>query len=64
MNKKITGRVYGWEGSLAKEEVVSDNLSPWITPLLVHPDDSFREVGLTTFTWGRPTKVYEHDTII
>ena len=24
----------------------------------------FREVGLTTFTWGRPTKVYEHDTII
>ncbi|CQR56991.1 GNAT family N-acetyltransferase [Paenibacillus riograndensis] len=24
----------------------------------------FREVGLTTFTWGRPTKVYGHDTII
>jgi len=24
----------------------------------------FREVGLTTFTWGRPTKVYEHDTIL
>ncbi|MNI91549.1 hypothetical protein D3C73_1492310 [compost metagenome] len=24
----------------------------------------FREVGLTTYTWGRPTKVYEHDTII
>jgi hypothetical protein len=21
---------------------------------------SFREVGLTTFAWGRPTKVYEH----
>lgn len=23
----------------------------------------FREVGLTTFTWGRPTKVYETDAI-
>lgn len=98
----VTGRVYGWEGSIAKEEVLSDDLSPWITPLLVHPDErgnhygkllleyarkeagrlgfktvylttdhigyyekyGFREVGLTTFTWGRPTKVYEHDIII
>ena len=104
----VTGRVYGWRGSLAhepevhEEEVLSDNLSPWITPLLVHPDErgnrygkllleharenagrlgfktvylvtgeigyyekyGFREVGLTTFTWGRPTKIYEHDTII
>lgn len=98
----VTGRVYGWEGSIVKEEVLSDDLSPWITPLLVHPDErgnhygkllleyarkkagrlgfksvylttgeigyyekyGFREVGLTTFTWGRPTKVYEHNTII
>ena len=98
----VTGRVYGWEGSIKKEEVMSDELSPWITPLLVHPDErgnrygkllleyarkdagqlgyeivylttgeidfyekyGFREVGLTTFTWGRPTKVYEHDTIV
>ena len=98
----VSGKVYGWEGSLKKEEVMSDDLTPWITPLLVHPDErgnrygkqlleyarkdagrlgfklvylttgeigyyekyGFREVGLTTFTWGRPTKVYEHDTII
>ena len=87
----VAGRVYGWEGSLAKEEVMSDDLSPWFTPLLVHPDErgnhygkllleyarkeagrlgfksvylttgeigyyekyGFREVGLTTFTWGQ-----------
>jgi ribosomal protein S18 acetylase RimI-like enzyme len=98
----VSGRVYGWEGSIAKPEIRSDELSPWITPLLVHPDErgnhygkmlleharreagrlgfkvvylttgeigyyekyGFREVGLTTFTWGRPTKVYEHDAII
>jgi len=97
----VAGRVYGWTGSLDKPEVLSEELSPWITPLLVHPDErghrygkmlleyaraeagrlgfevvylttgeigyyekyGFREVGLTTFTWGRPTKVYEHDTI-
>lgn len=23
----------------------------------------FREIGIDTFTWGRPTKIYEHDTI-
>ena len=98
----VSGRVYGWEGSLAKDEVLSEELSPWITPLLVHPDErgnlygkllleyarkeagrlgfkivylttnhigyyekyGFREVGLTMFTFGQPTKVYEHDTII
>ena len=98
----VNGKVYGWEGSLAEDEVFSEDLSPWITPLLIHPDErgnrygkllleharkeagrlgfkvvylttgeiryyekyGFREVGLTTFTWGRPTKVYEHDTII
>lgn len=98
----VTGRVYGWEGTLGKAEALSDDLCPWITPLLVHPDErgnrygkllleharkeagrlgfkivylttgeigyyekyGFREVGLTTFTWGRPTKVYEHDTIM
>lgn len=97
----VTGRVYGLEGSIAKPGILSDELSPWITPLLVHPDErgnrygkmlleyarkeagrlgfkavylttgeigyyekyGFREVGLTTFTWGRPTKVYEHDAI-
>jgi GNAT superfamily N-acetyltransferase len=97
----VSGTVYGWEGSLDIDEVLSEKLSPWITPLLVHPDErgnrygmllleharkeagkhgfniiylttgeigyyekyGFREVGLTTFTWGRPTKVYEHSTI-
>jgi ribosomal protein S18 acetylase RimI-like enzyme len=97
----VSGKVYGWEGSLKKNEVTSEELSPWITPLLVHPDErgnsygkllleharreagrlgfkyvylttnhiryyekyGFREVGLTIFTWGRPTKIYEHDTI-
>ncbi len=93
----VTGRVYGWGGPpLATEEVLSEDLSPWIAPLVVHPDErgnrygkllleharmeagrlgfenvylttgeigfyekyGFREVGLTTFTWGRPTKVY------
>jgi len=79
-------------------DVSSDALSPWITPLLVHPGErgnsygkyllehvrreagklgfkavflatgeigyyeryGFSEIGLTTFTWGRPTKIYEH----
>ena len=97
----VSGKVYGWEGSIEKDEILSEELSPWITPLLVHPDErgnrygkmlleharkeagrlgfkivylttgeigyyekyGFREVGLTTFTWGRPTKVYEHDTL-
>jgi ribosomal protein S18 acetylase RimI-like enzyme len=97
----VSGRVYGWEGLIKKEEILSEELSPWITPLLVHPDErgnnygkmlleyarrdasrigfkivylttnhigyyekyGFREVGLTTFTFGHPTKVYEHDVI-
>lgn len=97
----VFGKVYGWEGTISKNEVMSEDLSPWITPLLVHPDErgnsygkyllehvqneagklgfkliylttgeigyyekyGFREVGLTTFTWGRPTKVYEYKTI-
>ena len=97
----VAGRVYGWEGSVKKDEIMSEELTPWITPLIVHPDErgnrygkmlmeyarecacrlgfkvvylttgeigfyekyGFREVGLTTFTWGRPTKVYEHNTI-
>lgn len=97
----VSGKVYGWEGTIAREEVLSEQLSPWITPLLLHPDErgnhygkllldyarkeagrfgykiiylttgeigyyekyGFREVGLTTFTWGRPTKVYETDAI-
>jgi ribosomal protein S18 acetylase RimI-like enzyme len=97
----VSGRVYGWEGSIKQDEVMSEELSPWITPLLVHPDErgnhygkmlleyarrdagcigfkivylttnhigyyekyGFREVGLTTFTFGHPTKVSEHDVI-
>jgi len=97
----VSGKVYGWEGSVKKEEVFAEDLSPWITPLLVHPDErghqygkllleyarkqagllgfervylttgeigfyekyGFREVGLTLFSWGRPTKVYEADIL-
>ena len=97
----VSGKVYGWEGSIKKDEIMSEELSPWITPLLVRPDErgnrygkmlleyarknagrfgfkvvylttgeigyyekyGFREVGLTTFTWGRPTKVYEAEVI-
>ena len=93
----VSGKVYGWEDTLKQGEIMSENLSPWITPLLVHPDErgnsygkllldyarkcagalgfervylttgeivyyekyGFREVGLTTFFGGRPTKVYE-----
>ena len=98
----VAGRVYGWAGSIKKEEIMSEDLSPWITPLLIHPGErgnrygkllleharreagwlgfkfvylttgeigyyekyGFREVGLTIFTWGRPTKVYEHNTLL
>lgn len=98
----VSGRVYGWEGTPKGEEIFSENLSPWITPLLVHPDErgnrygkmlldharteagrmgyktiylttgeinyyekyGFREVGLTCFTWGRPTKIYNAETKI
>ena len=98
----VSGKVYGWEGTLQQEEILSENLSPWITPLLVYPDErgnrygkqllayarkeagrlgfkivylttnhigyyekyGFHEVGLAMFTFGQPTKVYEHDTII
>jgi ribosomal protein S18 acetylase RimI-like enzyme len=101
-HEAVAGRVYGWEGSIKKDEIMSEELSPWITPLVVHPDErgnrygkmlleharkeagrlgfkivylttgeigfyekyGFREVGLTTFTWGRPTKVYEHNMIL
>lgn len=97
VNEAVSGKVYGWEGSLQKDEINCGDLSPWVTPLLVHPSErgnnygklllehakreagrlgfktvylttdhigyyekcGFREVGLTTFTWGRPTKVYE-----
>ena len=100
-NKVVSGKVYGWEGSVRQDEILSENLSPWITPLLVHPDErgnrygklfleyvrkeagrlgfkvvylttgeigyyekyGFREVGLTIFTWGRPTKVYEAEVM-
>ncbi len=97
----VSGKVYGWKGSFTKEEVFSEDLSPWLTPLLIHPDErgnhygklllehvrteagklgfktlyvttgeigyyekyGFREVGLTTFAWGRPTKVYKAEVI-
>jgi ribosomal protein S18 acetylase RimI-like enzyme len=97
----VSGKVYGWEGSVRQDEILSENLSPWITPLLIHPDErgnrygklllehapkeagrlgfkvvylttgeigyyekyGFREVGLTTFTWGRPTKIYEAEVM-
>ena len=98
----VSGKVYGWEGTIKQDEILSENLSPWITPLLVHPDErrnhygkmlleyarkdagrlgfkvvylttnhigyyekyGFREVGLTMFTWGHPTKIYEHNTTL
>lgn len=93
-------RVVGWVGLLEKEVVVRDDISPWISPLLVAKDRrghrygeallnhasheaaklgfdrvylttdhigyyekyGFKEIGLTTFTWGRPTKIYQRDT--
>ncbi|KWX88681.1 hypothetical protein AMQ83_05225 [Paenibacillus riograndensis] len=61
--------MYGWEGTLAKEEVLSEDLSPWITPLLAHPDERGNRYGKMLLEHarkeaGRPTKVYGHDTII
>lgn len=103
----VSGPVYGWIAGDAQQpdvdggEVRSEDLTPWITPLLVHPDHrgnrygklllehackeagrlgckqvylttgeigyyekyGFHEVGLTTFNWGRPTKIYRQDTL-
>mgnify|MGYP000859428843 CR=1 FL=1 len=41
----VTGKVYGWKGSIVKPEIVSEELSPWITPLLVHPDERGNRYG-------------------
>jgi ribosomal protein S18 acetylase RimI-like enzyme len=104
----VSGPVYGWVGGNAphsgaqEQEIRSEDLTPWITPLLVDPHHrgnrygkflleharkeagrlgckqvhlttgeigyyekyGFREVGLTTFNWGRPTKIYQHDTLL
>jgi len=96
----VSGKVYGC--TLDNGDILSEHLSPWITPLLVHPEErgnrygkllleharrkagrhgikvvylttgeigyyekyGFREVGLSTFTWGQPTKIYAHDTLM
>lgn len=93
--------VIGWAGLFAAEKVAASGLSPWISPLLVAPQErgnrygklllqharreasrlgyekvylttdhigyyekyGFREIDVTTFTWGRPTKLYEHDAL-
>lgn len=31
--------------------------------ILYYEKYGFREIGLDKFEWGRPTKIYEHDTI-
>ncbi|MNN87264.1 hypothetical protein D3C81_2047940 [compost metagenome] len=31
--------------------------------ILYYEKYGFREIGLDNFEWGRPTKIYEHDTI-
>lgn len=31
--------------------------------ILFYEKYGFREIGLDNFEWGRPTKIYEHDTI-
>jgi ribosomal protein S18 acetylase RimI-like enzyme len=49
----VSGKVYGWEGSLKKEEVMSDELSPWITPLLVHPDERGNRYGKLLLEYAR-----------
>ncbi|WP_339174576.1 GNAT family N-acetyltransferase [Paenibacillus sp. FSL H7-0943] len=31
--------------------------------ILYYEKYGFKEIGLDNFEWGRPTKIYEHDTI-
>ena len=95
-------KVIGWTGLIEKEVIVHDDISPWVSPLLIVPQErgnnysklllehacaeagrlgfkkvylttdhigyyekyGFREIGLTSFTWDRPTKIYEYDIII
>lgn len=32
--------------------------------ILYYEKYGFREIGLDNFEWGRPTKIYEHDTLM
>jgi len=32
--------------------------------ILYYEKYGFREIGLDNFKWGRPTKIYEHDTLM
>ena len=41
----VTGKVFGWVGSTSEEVVMSESLSPWITPLLVHPNERGNSYG-------------------
>ena len=91
-------QIIGYCGLIEQEAVLREDLSPWISPLLIAEAErgnslgakmlehvrreagklgfervylttdhigyyekyGFREIGLTCFTWGRPTKIYEH----
>lgn len=93
--------IIGFVGLIRQECIVCENLSPWISPLLVAPEErgnqlgsvllehvrkeagrlgyfklylttdhigyyekyGFREIGLSLFTWGRPTKIYTVNSI-
>ena len=94
-------RIIGFCGLIEKELIQRDDLSPFISPLLIASEDrgvglgamllkhvrkeagwlgffkvylttdhigyyekyGFKEIGLTQFTWGRPTKLYSIQSI-
>ncbi len=100
-NSDGTSHIIGYAGLTPREEIIRDDLSPWISPLLIAPSDrgnqyggellrhvreeagklgfvklylttnhigyyekyGFREVGLSNFTWGHPTKIYTVNAI-
>lgn len=49
----LAGTVYGWEGTLAKDKIDCNDLSPWITPLLVHPDARGNQYGKRLLDYAR-----------
>lgn len=50
------GRRVAGELGYAKVYLTTDHIQ-------LYEKFGFREIGLDRFVWGRPTKIYEHDTI-